>query len=127
MTDLNALSYTEEHEWIATDPGAAVVTVGITDFAADKLGDVVFVELPAVGTQISAGAVVGEIESTKSVGELYAPVAGEVVEINDAVVDDPSLVNAEPFEGGWLIKVAVAEGALDGLLTRDAYVALTEG
>lgn len=124
MTDLTALKYTEEHEWLATD--GDTVTVGITDFAADKLGDVVFVELPAVGTAVTAGAVVGEIESTKSVGELYAPVSGTVVEINDAVVDDPSLVNSAPFEGGWLIKVAVDAGSVDGLLDRDAYVALTE-
>ncbi|MDP3951812.1 glycine cleavage system protein H, partial [Microbacterium sp.] len=74
MTDLNALAYTEEHEWL--DIADGVATIGITDFAAEKLGDVVFVELPAVGTEIAAGAVVGEIESTKSVGELYAPVAG---------------------------------------------------
>ena len=125
MTDLSTLHYSEEHEWIAAD--GAVVTVGITDYAAEKLGDVVFVELPAVGTEVTAGAVVGEIESTKSVGELYAPVTGTITEINDAVVDDPSLVNAAPFEGGWLIKVEVADGALDGLLDRDAYVALTEG
>ncbi|MEJ1091014.1 glycine cleavage system protein GcvH [Microbacterium istanbulense] len=125
MTDLTALRYTEEHEWIAGDGG--VVTVGITDYAAEKLGDVVFVELPAVGTEIAAGAVVGEIESTKSVGELYAPVAGVVVEINEDVVADPALVNAAPFADGWLIKVEVAEGALDGLLDRDGYVALTEG
>lgn len=138
MTDLAALKYTEEHEWIAGDPstgsgtegagsGTATVTVGITDYAAEKLGDVVFVELPAVGTEVAAGAVVGEIESTKSVGELYAPVSGTVVEINDAAVDDPSLVNAEPFGQGWLLKISVANGALDGLLDRDAYVALTEG
>ena len=125
MTDLTALKYTDEHEWIASD--GDTLTIGITDYAAEKLGDVVFVELPAVGTEITAGAVVGEIESTKSVGELYAPVAGTVVEINDAVVDDPSLVNSEPFEGGWLIKVSAAADALDGLLDRDAYVALTEG
>ena len=125
MTDLNALAYTEEHEWLAIADGVA--TIGVTDFAAEKLGDVVFLELPAVGTEIAAGAVVGEIESTKSVGELYAPVSGTVVEINGAAVDDPSLVNAEPFEGGWLIKVSVAEDAADGLLDRDAYVALTEG
>ena len=125
MTDLNALAYTEEHEWL--DIADGVATIGITDFAAEKLGDVVFVELPAVGTEIAAGTVVGEIESTKSVGELYAPVAGTVVEINDAAVDDPSLVNAAPFEGGWLIKVSIADGAADGLLDRDAYVALTEG
>jgi glycine cleavage system H protein len=125
MTDLNALSYTEEHEWLAIADGVA--TIGITDFAAEKLGDVVFVELPAVGTEIAAGAVVGEIESTKSVGELYAPVAGTVVEVNDTVVDDPSLVNAAPFEGGWLIKVSIADDALAGLIDRAAYVALTEG
>lgn len=125
MTDLNALVYTEEHEWLAIADGVA--TVGITDFAAEKLGDVVFVELPEVGAEIAAGTVVGEIESTKSVGELYAPVAGTVVEINDAVVDDPSLVNAAPFEGGWLIKVSVTDDAADGLLDRAAYVALTEG
>lgn len=125
MTDLNALIYTEEHEWLAIADGVA--TIGITDFAAEKLGDVVFVELPAVGTELTAGSVVGEIESTKSVGELYAPVAGTVTEINDAAVDDPSLVNAEPFEGGWLIKVSIADGAADGLLDRAAYVALTEG
>ncbi|MCS3842019.1 glycine cleavage system protein GcvH [Microbacterium sp. AK031] len=125
MTDLNALAYTEEHEWLNIADGVA--TIGITDFAAEKLGDVVFVELPTVGTEIAAGAVVGEIESTKSVGELYAPVAGTVVEINDAAVDDPSLVNAAPFEGGWLIKVSIADGAADGLLDRAAYVVLTEG
>lgn len=125
MTDLNALSYTEEHEWL--DIADGVATIGITDFAAEKLGDVVFVELPEAGTEIAAGTVVGEIESTKSVGELYAPIAGTVVEINDAVVDDPSLVNAAPFEGGWLIKVSIADDAADGLLDRAAYVALTEG
>ncbi|MGO2745771.1 glycine cleavage system protein GcvH [Microbacterium sp.] len=125
MTDLNALKYTDEHEWLSITDGVA--TIGITDYAADKLGDVVFVELPAVGTEIASGSVVGEIESTKSVGELYAPLTGTVTEINDAVVDDPSLVNAEPFAAGWLIKISIAEGAADGLLDRDAYVALTEG
>ena len=125
MTDLTTLKYTAEHEWIAFD--GDVATVGITDYASDKLGDIVFVELPTVDSGVSAGQVCGEIESTKSVGELYAPVSGTVVEINDAAVDDPSLVNAAPFEGGWLLKVSVAAGALDGLLDRDAYVALTEG
>lgn len=122
MTDLTALSYSEEHEWVAADG-----TIGITDFAAEKLGDVVFVELPEVGTEIAANDVIGEIESTKSVAELYAPVAGTVTAINDAVVDDPSLVNSAPFEGGWLITVEIADGGLDGLMNRDAYVALTEG
>jgi glycine cleavage system H protein len=125
MTDLNTLRYSEEHEWVAVDGDSA--TIGITDFAADALGDIVFVELPAVGTSFSRGDVFGEAESTKSVSELYAPVDGTVVEINDAVVDDPSLVNSAPFEGGWLIKVSIAEGAAEGLLDRDAYVAHTEG
>jgi len=125
MTDLNTLSYSEEHEWVAASGDTA--TIGITDFAADALGDIVFVELPAVGASFSRGDVFGEAESTKSVSELYAPVDGTVVEINDAVVDDPSLVNSAPFDGGWLIKVSIAAGAVDGLLDRDAYVAHTEG
>lgn len=124
MTDLNSLKYTEEHEWVAVD--GDVATVGVTDYAADQLGDVVFVELPAVGAQIAAGDVCGEIESTKSVGELYAPLSGEVVEINDAVVDDPSLVNADAF-ANWLVKVRIDPADADGLLDRDAYVALTGG
>ena len=125
MTDLNALRYSEEHEWVATDGDTA--TIGITDFAADELGDIVFVELPAVGTELTKGEVFGEIESTKSVSELFAPVTGTVTEINDAVVDDPALVNSSPFAEAWLVKVSVAEGATEGLLDRDAYVAHTQG
>ncbi|MGW9628521.1 glycine cleavage system protein GcvH [Microbacterium sp. NPDC055521] len=130
MTDLTALKYSEEHEWVAVDPstgsGNQMATIGITDFAADALGDIVFVELPEVGAELTRGDVFGEAESTKSVSELYAPVTGTVVEINDAVVDDPALLNSAPFGDAWLIKVEVAEGALDGLLDRDAYVAHTE-
>lgn len=127
MTDLTALSYTSEHEWIALseDNGSVTATVGITDFAADKLGDVVFVELPGADSAVAAGDVCGEIESTKSVGELYAPLTGTVVEVNDAVVDDPSLVNAEPFAGGWLIKIRVEGDLPEGLLDRAAYEELT--
>jgi glycine cleavage system H protein len=125
VTDLNTLKYTAEHEWIAID--GDVATVGITDYAADKLGDVVFVELPAVDSGVSAGQVVGEIESTKSVGELYAPLTGEVVAVNDAVVDDPGLVNADPFGAGWLVKITVDPAAVAGLLDRDAYISLTGG
>ena len=124
MTDLDALSYTAEHEWVAVDGGTA--TVGITDHAAEQLGDIVYLDLPAVGTALTAGAVCGEIESTKSVGELYAPLTGEVVEINDAAVDDPSLVNGDAFGDGWLIRIAV-DGAPEGFLDRAAYVALTGG
>ncbi|WP_405375518.1 MULTISPECIES: glycine cleavage system protein GcvH [unclassified Microbacterium] len=124
MTDPTALSYTAEHEWIAFD--GDIATVGITDFAAEKLGDVVFVELPAVGTSVSAGSVVGEIESTKSVGELFAPLTGEIVEINDAVVDDPSSVNAGAFDA-WLVKIRLDGAAPADLLDHDGYVALTGG
>ena len=104
------------------DGGTA--TVGITRYAAEKLGDVVFVELPAEGSDVAAGRVVGEIESTKSVGELFAPVDGTVAEANQAVVDAPELVNADPFGDGWLIKVTFTE-LPDGLLSYDEYKALT--
>ncbi|NLP82238.1 glycine cleavage system protein GcvH [Microbacterium sp. CFH 90308] len=125
MTDLNSLKYTDEHEWVALD--GDIATVGITDYAADKLGDVVFVELPAVDSTVTAATVVGEIESTKSVGELYAPLTGVVVEANDAVVDDPSLVNSDPYGEGWLVKLRVEASDVAELLDRDAYVALTGG
>ncbi|WBU38111.1 glycine cleavage system protein GcvH [Homoserinibacter sp. YIM 151385] len=121
MADLSALKYTAEHEWVAVD--GDVATIGVTAYAAQQLGDVVYVDLPAVGTQISGGAVVGEIESTKSVGELFAPIDGEVVEVNQAVVDSPDLVNAEPFDGAWLIKVRFT--ALPELLSADEYAAIT--
>ena len=124
MTDLTALKYTDEHEWVAL--AGDVATVGITDYAADKLGDVVYVDLPAVGSTVTAGEVCGEIESTKSVGELYAPLSGEVVEINDAVVDDPASVNGDAF-GAWLVKIQVDPADADALMDRDAYVALTGG
>jgi glycine cleavage system H protein len=122
VSDLSTLKYTAEHEWLLIDGDTA--TVGITDYAADKLGDVVYVDLPAVGSDVEAGKVVGEIESTKSVGELFAPVLGTVLEINDAVVDSPDLVNSSPFDDGWLIKITLS-GDLPALLSRDEYVALT--
>ncbi|NNC11221.1 glycine cleavage system protein GcvH [Planctomonas sp. JC2975] len=116
--------YTAEHEWVMVDGDAA--TVGITEYAAEKLGDVVYVDLPQVGSDTAEGAVVGEIESTKSVGELFAPVTGEVLEVNDAVVDAPELVNSDPFGEGWLIKVRVADATrLEDLLDAAAYDALT--
>ncbi|MBN9606413.1 MAG: glycine cleavage system protein GcvH [Actinomycetales bacterium] len=113
--------YTKDHEWVAVD--GDIATVGITPYAADKLGDVVYVELPAVGATLAAGSIVGEIESTKSVGELFAPVDGEVVEANQAVVDDPSLVNRDPAGEGWMVKVRFTE--LPTLLSADEYAALT--
>ncbi|CAG7608340.1 glycine cleavage system protein GcvH [Actinacidiphila bryophytorum] len=118
------LRYSKEHEWL-TAPEDGTSTVGITSHAADALGDVVFVQLPEVGATVTAGESCGELESTKSVSELYAPVSGEVTEVNQDVVDDPSLVNSAPFEGGWLFKVKVSQEGAD-LLTAaeyDAFIA----
>ena len=120
MADKSELQYTAEHEWVLVDGDTA--TIGITAYAAEKLGDVVFVELPAVGSDVASGTVVGEIESTKSVGELFAPVNGTVTEINDAVVESPELVNSDPFGEGWLIKVSFTE--LPNFLSYAEYSAL---
>ncbi|WP_066583066.1 glycine cleavage system protein GcvH [Cellulomonas timonensis] len=114
------LKYTAEHEWVLEgDPS----TVGVTATAADALGDVVYLELPAVGDVLSAGTVVGEIESTKSVSELYSPVSGTVIAVNDAAVADPSVVNSDPYGEGWLLKVEVTGAG--PLLTAAEYQALT--
>jgi glycine cleavage system H protein len=120
MTEPTDLKYTKEHEWIRIE--GDIATVGITAYAADKLGDVVFVDLPTVGATVAEGRVVGEIESTKSVGELFAPVDGTILEINDAVVATPELVNTDPFGTGWLIKVTYT--ALPELLSYTEYSAL---
>lgn len=120
MADPTTLQYTAEHEWILVE--GDVATVGITAYAAEKLGDVVFVDLPKAGSAVASGKVVGEIESTKSVGELFAPVDGVVAEANDAVEADPSLVNSDPFGAGWLIKVTFTE--LPELLSFDDYSTL---
>lgn len=121
MADKNDLKYTAEHEWVLVD--GTVATVGITDYAAQKLGDIVYVDLPKAGSTLAEGTVVGEIESTKSVGELFAPVTGTVVESNDAVAASPELVNSDPFGEGWLVKVEFTE--LPPLLTFAEYSALT--
>ncbi|MBC9711501.1 glycine cleavage system protein GcvH [Streptomyces sp. TRM66268-LWL] len=119
MSNPKELRYSKEHEWLsAAEDGVA--TVGITEHAANALGDVVFVQLPEVGDTVTAGESCGELESTKSVSELYAPVSGEVVEANQDVVDDPGLVNSAPFEGGWLFKVRVT-AEQDGLMSADEY------
>jgi glycine cleavage system H protein len=117
MADKTTLKYTAEHEWVLVDGTTA--TVGITAYAAEKLGDVVFVDLPDVGSTVAEGKVVGEIESTKSVGELFAPVNGTVLEANDAVVASPELVNTDPFGEGWLIKVEFE--SLPELMSFDEY------
>ncbi|CAB4889947.1 MAG: glycine cleavage system protein GcvH [Actinobacteria bacterium] len=115
------LGYTREHEWLRMD--GDVATVGITDYAAEKLGDIVFVDLPKVGQQVVAGKVVGEIESTKSVGELFAPASGTITQVNDSVVAAPELVNSDAFGQGWLIKMTIDEAP--ELLTADEYAAFT--
>jgi glycine cleavage system H protein len=117
------LKYTPEHEWL--DIQGDVATVGVTAFAAEALGDVVYVDLPAVGSSVTGGQSCGEIESTKSVSDLYAPVDGEVLEVNKSVVDDPGLLNTDPFEKGWLFRLKVT-GTAD-LLDATAYVSLTGG
>ncbi|GAA2518891.1 glycine cleavage system protein GcvH [Rarobacter incanus] len=114
------LQYTAEHEWVASGEPA---TIGITWTAQDALGDVVYLELPQVGDQVTAGAVVGEIESTKSVSELFSPVTGTVVEINEGAVADPALVNSDPYGAGWLFKVTVE--AFGELLSAEGYAELT--
>jgi glycine cleavage system H protein len=111
------LQYTAEHEWVRLDGDTAVV--GITQYAADALGDVVYVDLPKAGTTIAAGAIVGEAESTKSVGELFAPVSGEILEANQAVIDSPELVNSDPYGAGWLFSVSVS--SLGTLISADEY------
>ena len=105
------LKYTAEHEWVRT-PGetAGSVRIGITDYAQDALGDIVYVQLPELGSSVTAGASVGELESTKSVSDVYSPVSGEVVARNDSLDATPELVNTDPYGAGWLFEVAVADG-----------------
>jgi glycine cleavage system H protein len=120
------LKYTNEHEWVART-GADTVRLGITDFAQTQLGDVVFVQLPEPGEQVSAGQSIGEVESTKSVSDLFSPLDGEVVARNENLDSQPELVNAEPYGDGWMIELRVADAAaVDGLLDAQAYQKLTE-
>jgi glycine cleavage system H protein len=122
------LRYTDAHEWVR-DLGEGVVRVGITDHAQSQLGDVVFVQLPTVGEEVAAGSAVGEVESTKSVSDIYAPVSGTVVTVNEALADTPELVNTGPYTDGWMLEVRLADAgggaALDDLLDPAAYRDLT--
>ena len=120
------LRYTKDHEWVRIESDRA--TVGITDFAAHELGDVVFVELPDVGRVLDQFSTFGVVESVKAVSDLYAPLSGEVSEVNGALAGNPELVNADPFGEGWMIRVQIADPAqLDGLLDAEAYERLTAG
>ena len=112
------LQYTVEHEWL---DGSSPAVVGITATAAEALGDIVYLELPEVGAEVTAGAVIGEVESTKSVSELFSPVTGTVVEVNQAAVDDPAVVNSDPYTDGWLFKVDVV--STGDMLTAEQYAA----
>lgn len=118
------LRYSEEHEWVRMD--GDVATIGITAYAQDSLGDVVFVELPAVGRSLAAGEGFGIVESVKAVSDVYAPVSGEVVEVNTALETAPEQVNTAPYEDGWMIRVRVSDpSALDTLMDADAYTEFT--
>ncbi|MEH1014729.1 glycine cleavage system protein GcvH [Micromonospora sp. CPCC 206060] len=120
------LRYTAEHEWVAVD-GSGNVRVGITQFAQDALGDIVYVQLPEVGAEVVAGDSMGEVESTKSVSEIYAPLSGTVSARNDQLADAPESINTDPYGSGWLVELTPADpAAVDALLTADAYRGLTE-
>jgi glycine cleavage system H protein len=120
------LRYSTDHEWVRVD--GDTVTVGITEFAQDALGDVVFVELPEPGATVAAGASMSEVESTKSVSDIYAPVSGSVSAVNDALDAQPELLNSDPYGEGWIFKIRLADASeLDGLMDAEAYRALTEG
>lgn len=118
------LTYTAAHGWFQPANAAAGARIGITAHAAQQLGDVIFVELPDVGSAVSAGQIYGEVESTKSVSELYAPVSGQVTAVNLAVVDDPTLINSDPYGAGWLLEVSVTEAPAD-LLSAEEYLGTT--
>jgi len=123
------LKYTSEHEWVRV-PGESQgsVRVGITDFAQDALGDIVYVSLPELGDSVAAGSAIGELESTKSVSDIYAPVSGEVVARNDSLDATPEIVNSDPYGGGWLFEVVPSDPSqIDGLLDAASYQASLEG
>ena len=118
------LFYSEEHEWVRVEDDVAIV--GITDFAQDQLGDIVYVDLPEVGATIEVGSVVGELESTKSVSDVYSPVSGEVIAVNPELEGSEELINSDPYGEGWLFKVRLGDGEpTEGLLSAEQYTAIT--
>jgi glycine cleavage system H protein len=120
------LRYSKDHEWARLEDGR--VRMGITDYAQDALGDVVYVQLPTVGTEVAAGASFSEVESTKSVSDIYAPIGGRVVEVNDELVDAPERLNEDPYGEGWLCVLEPSDtGELDGLLDAEGYRKLVDG
>jgi glycine cleavage system H protein len=124
----SALQYTRDHEWIRVEQDGKTATVGITDFAQGELGDIVFVELEPVGSTLDREAVFGTVEAVKTVSELFMPVSGEIVAVNEALEANPEVVNEDPYGEGWMIKVALSDpGELDDLLPADAYADMVGG
>ena len=120
------LRYSSDHEWVRVD--GATVTIGITEYAQDALGDVVFVEMPDAGLAVAAGESFSEVESTKSVSDIYAPITGSISEVNAELESQPELLNSDPYGAGWICRIEISDPSeLDGLMDAEAYRALTEG
>ncbi len=120
------LSYTKDHEWVRVSEDGASVTVGITDFAQNELGDIVYVDIDTVGTEVDRDDVFGTVEAVKTVSELFMPISGTVSEANDALEGSPELVNDDPYGEGWMIKIAISDASeLDSLLSADTYAEMT--
>ena len=120
----DALHYTKEHEWVGTTSDSSVLRVGITDFAQSALGDIVYVQLPKVGETVTEGKVCGEIESTKSVSEIFSPVTGTVTSVNEVLVGNPEIINSDPYDKGWLLEINVSAPASE-LMSAAEYVTFT--
>jgi glycine cleavage system H protein len=126
MSVTDGLLFSKDHEWVRVVDGIA--RIGITDFAQDALGDVVFVQIPNVGQKVHSGEAVSEVESTKSVSDIYAPIAGEIVSVNEGLETNPALINSDPYGEGWICEIAVsADVDLAGLMNEEAYLLLVEG
>jgi glycine cleavage system H protein len=124
--DLTAYRFSQSHEWVK-ESGSAAAMIGISDYAQSQLGDVIYVELPAPGTEIAAGAKFGVVESVKAASDLFSPVGGKVVEANTELAQKPELLNQEPYGGGWMLKVELSEPISGDLLDEAAYASFTEG
>ncbi len=120
----DALHYTKEHEWVGTTSDSSVLRVGITDFAQSALGDIVYVQLPKVGETVTEGKVCGEIESTKSVSEIFSPVTGTVTSVNEVLVGNPEIINSDPYDKGWLLEISVSAAASE-LMSAAEYATFT--
>jgi glycine cleavage system H protein len=126
MSVTDGLLFSKDHEWVRVVDGIA--RIGITDFAQDALGDVVFVQIPNVGQKVHSGEAVSEVESTKSVSDIYAPIAGEIVSVNEGLETNPALINSDPYGDGWICEIAIsADDDLTGLMNEEAYLQLVEG